>query len=257
MNAPRRLVIVLGIATTLVVAATAGGAARRPDASATIACFQSTEQSLMDAVASGDAAPWTRVMDDRCIVTTEEGAVQTKAAFLKDVRPLPRGLAGTITVKELTVDEFPAFAIVRYLADEREDVFCQHLATKYRVTDTFRRDGSRWAMIASHVSVVTSDPPAQAVPANGWAGLAGTYRLLPDGWTFHVAVRDGQLVGGTDASALKRLIPLTPTAFVREGTLGEWLFVTGADGRASRIVDFRKFEPLVWTRVEPASGDPR
>jgi hypothetical protein len=31
--------------------------------------------------------------------------------------------------------------------------------------------------------------------------------------------------------------------------LGEWLFVVGPDGKAMRIVDFRKFEPLVWTRV--------
>ncbi len=27
-------------------------------------------------------------------------------------------------------------------------------------------------------------------------------------------------------------------------------FVTDASGRATRIVSFRKFEPLVWTRVD-------
>ncbi len=45
------------------------------------------------------------------------------------------------------------------------------------------------------------------------------------------------------------MIPLTPTAFVREGTLGDWLFVMAPDGRATHIVDFRKFEPLIWTRT--------
>jgi hypothetical protein len=215
----------------------------------TTAWFQATEQSLMDAVAAGDSTVWNRVMDERCIVTTEEGQVQTKAAFLNELHPLPRGLTGAIVVKDLTVDEFPGFAIVRYLADEWETVFAQRLTTKYRVTDTFRRDESSWKMIASHVSVVTSDPPAQAVATDGWPGLVGTYRLLPDGWTFHVALRDGRLFGGTDPAMLKPLIPLTPTAFVREGALGEWLFVVGAGGQATHIVDFRKFEPLVWTRV--------
>jgi hypothetical protein len=99
------------------------------------------------------------------------------------------------------------------------------------------------------VSVVTADPPPQPVSTAGFPGLVGSYQLLPDGWTFHVALRDGQLVGGRDTAALTRMIPLTPTAFVREKTLGEWLFVVGADGKATHIVDFRKFEPLVWTRV--------
>jgi hypothetical protein len=32
-------------------------------------------------------------------------------------------------------------------------------------------------------------------------------------------------------------------------SLGDWLFVPGKDGKATKIVDFRKFEPLIWTRV--------
>jgi len=38
---------------------------------------------------------------------------------------------------------------------------------------------------------------------------------------------------------------------VVSGSLGEWLFVT-ENGKAVRILDFRKFEPLVWTRVDDA-----
>ena len=211
--------------------------------------FQTTEQSLMNAITAGDPKPWAAVMDDRALVTSEEGDVQNKEAFLKGIRPLPSGLSGSIEVKELTVEEFPNVAVVRYLADERETVFGQRLTTKYRITDTFRRVGAAWKMIASHVSVVTADPPAQPVSTDSWPGLVGTYQLLPDGWTFHVALRNGQLVGGRDPGNLTRLIPLTPLAFVREGALGEWLFVMGPDKKATAIVNFRKFEPLVWTRV--------
>jgi len=218
-------------------------------ASASRDWFQKTEQALMDAVAPGDRTPWEAVLDDRAVLTSEEGEVLSKADFLKALRPLPDGLAGRIEVKELTVEEFPDVAIVRFLADEWETVFGQRLTTKYRITDTFRRVGDTWKIIASHASVVTADPPAQPVSTEDWPGLVGTYQLKPDGWTFHVGLRNGQLVGGRDPNKLTRLIPLTPVAFVREGTLGEWLFVMGPDKKAAAIVNFRKFEPLVWTRV--------
>ena len=224
--------------------------ARAADSAADVRWFQDTEQALMDAIAAGDRRTWDRIMDAGCIVTSEEGEVIARDRFLKDLRPLPLGLSGQIVVRDLTVQEFSAFAVVRFLADEHEMVFGQQLATKYRVTDTFRRSGSTWKMIASHVAVVTIDPPAQPVATDGWPGLAGKYQLLPDGWTFHVVLRDGQLFGGRDPEKLKRLIPLTPDTFVLEGSLGEWLFVVGADGKATKIVNLRKFEPLVWTRVD-------
>ncbi len=211
--------------------------------------FQATEQKLMDAITTGDKAPWDEAMDSSCIFTDEEGRVQTKQEFLSDLRPLPSGLAGGIAVKELTVQDFPTFAVVRFLADEWETVFGQRITTQYRVTDTYVKNGSARKMVASHVSVVTSDPPAQPVPSDRWQGLVGRYRLLPDGWTFHVVMRDGKLLGGRDPAKLKPLIPMTADAFVLQGSLGEWLFATNAQGKATHIVNLRKFEPLIWTRV--------
>ena len=55
--------------------------------------FEKTEQTLMDAVASGDHAVWDHIMDDACVMTGEEGEQLTKAAFLKALRPLPQGLS--------------------------------------------------------------------------------------------------------------------------------------------------------------------
>ena len=105
-------------------------------------------------------------------------------------------------------------------------------------------------MVASHASVVTRDPPEQPVSTDGWAGFVGRYRLLPDGWTFTVELREGKLYGGRDVKKLRPLIPLTPNAFVVSGSLGEWIFVTNERGQTTRILNFRKFEPLVWSRVE-------
>lgn len=231
-----------------VALAAAGAATTAPE---TVQWFQATEQALMNAIAPGDKAPWERVMDPSCVVTTEEGEVLTRQQFLDGLGALPPGLSGGIVVTDLSVQEFPAFALVRYRADETESVFGQRLAVHYRVTDTFRREGPAWKMVSSHLSVVTQDPPAQEVSHAGWPGLLGTYRLLPDGWTFTVELRDGRLVGGRDPTKLRPLIPLASHAFVLSGSLGELHFVV-EDGRATRILSLRKFAPLVWTRVEGA-----
>jgi hypothetical protein len=217
----------------------------------TLQWFQTAEQTLMDSIASGQKSVWERVMDPSCVVTSEEGQVMTRAQFLDQLSPLPQGLTGGIAVRDMTVQEFPAFAVVRYLADEWESVFSQKLTTQYRVTDTFRRDKHDWKMVASHSSVVTRDPPPQIVSNTGWPSFVGTYRLLPDGWIFTVELREGRLYGGRDPKKLRPFIPLTPDAFVLSGSLGEWLFIS-QPGEATRIVTIRKFEPLVWTRVGPS-----
>jgi hypothetical protein len=249
MLKPSRAHVLFGLGVVL-----ASGTAARQNpvagSSASLVWFQATEQALMTAIAPGDKAPWERIMDPLCVVTTEEGEVMSREQFLKDFRPLPAGLGGDITVKELTVQEFPSFAVVRFLADETETVFGQKLATQYRMTDTFRRDGKEWKMVASHTSVVTHDPPPQATAKGSWPRFVGRYRLLPDGWTFTVELREGTLYGGRDVKKLRPLIPLTSNAFVVSGSLGEWIFMTNDSGRATGILNFRKFEPLLWSRVE-------
>jgi ketosteroid isomerase-like protein len=231
------------------VTGASSGAGESVAPAGTVAWFRSTEEALTDSMARGAKAEWDFVMEPDCVVTTEEGEVLTKAGFLDALRPLPPGLEGEIAVKDLTVQQFGATAVVRYLADEREAVFGQHLMTQYRVTHVYRPGEPGWRMVASHTSVVTQDPPAQPVSARGWPGLVGTHRLLPDGWTFRVELRDGRILGGRDPGNLRPFIALTPDAFVLSGRLGDWIFVVES-GTAVRLVSFRKFGPLVWTRIK-------
>src|SRR5947208_16198552 len=94
------------------------------------------------------------IRSQTALSTSEEGLVMNREQFLAGLRPLPTGLTGGIAVKALAVQEFPSFAVVRFVADEWERVFGQRLTTKYRVTDTFRRDGDEWKMFCSHVGLV-------------------------------------------------------------------------------------------------------
>jgi len=254
MSKAKRLAGFLVLSCAAALAAAEPGSSARTPSPETVKWFQKTEQELVDSIAKGDKSAYDRVMDDGCIVTSEEGEVIPKKEFLAELSGLPPGLRGEIAIRDLTVQEFADFAIVRCRLDEGEEVFGQKLETKYRVTDTFRRDGPAWKMVASHTSVVTQNPPAQAVSKAGWPALAGSYRLLPNGWIFTVELRDGKLYGGRDPKKLREFIPLTPDAFVLSGGLGEWIFVRDESGRVTHILDYRKFEPLVWTRVEPGAA---
>ncbi|UWZ82810.1 nuclear transport factor 2 family protein [Occallatibacter riparius] len=210
--------------------------------------FQRQEQLLMDSVAIGDKHPWNNTLDDDCIITNEEGEVLTKKTFLEQLAGLPGGLSGSIEVAELTVQRVSdSVAVVRFRMNEKETVFGQQLTTSYRSTDTFVRKGTAWKMIASHQSLITSNPPTQEVSKANWPAFAGTYQLLPNGWVVHVVLRNGQLYSGRDLNDLKRLIPIGPNVFTREGDLGEWIFCLDEKQKATKIVELRKFEPLVWT----------
>lgn len=242
---------------TLLVVIAAGlvgsEAVRQPGAassSETTAWFQAAEQRLMGSIAHGDRTPWEELTDPEYVFTTEEGEVLTRQQLLAQLKPLPTGLVGDIAVKDLTVQEYADFAVVRFLADEWETVFGQRLTTKYRVTDTFRREGRVWKLVASHISVVTTDPPDQEVSSAGLPGFAGRYQLAPNGWIFTVELRDGKLHGGRDPKQLRPMIALAPNVFVVSGSLGEWIFVTDESGRATRIVNVRKFAPLIWKRID-------
>jgi len=226
------------------------GQARPPEKEDELkAFFQHTEQSLVDSVALGDKSPWLNVLDDGCVITNEEGEVQDKSTFLKELTGLPQGLSGGIEVTDLTVQQFGDIAVVRFRMNEKETVFGQQLSTSYRSTDTFRKHDGRWKMIASHQSVITSDPPSQNVSKDLWPALVGRYQLVPNGWTFEVQLKDGQLYGGREPHRLAHMIAMASNVFVREGTLGDWIFTLDADGKPSKLIELRKFEPLVWTRV--------
>ena len=62
-------------------------------------------------------------------------------------------------------------------------------------------------------------------------------------------LREGNLFGGRDTNKLALLIPMASNVFVRKGALGELIFISDEEGKATRIVDLRKFQPLIWTRV--------
>jgi hypothetical protein len=227
----------------LILAATAGQAAG-------IEWFQKTTQVLFDAVATGDKAVWDEAMAADCVVTTEDGEVLDKAKFLEQLKPLPPGFSGTIRVQKLTVIDLGGAAVVHYFLDETEQIFDQLLRTRYVETDTWRRSGSTWKLVASQATVVPRDLEPVAVDKRGWPSLAGDYRLSERTTRrYRVSLRDGSLYGGADEKSATLLIPLSPLVFHQKGSIHIMVFVPNAKSEIAEVRELHKYNEVAMQRV--------
>ena len=212
--------------------------------------FRSTTQALMDAVTDGDKAVWDRVLDADCIITTEDGEFQRKAKFLEELKPLPRGFSGKITVRDLTVRQLGSTAVVHYWLDELEQIFDQQLKTIYVETDVYRRDGASWRMVAMQVTIVPRDLAPIPQRSANWQELLGDYQYSPAATSrYRVFMRDDALYGGRDTKSATRLIPLAPLVFFQQGSIHIMIFVRNDAGAISEVRELHKYNEVRMQRA--------
>ena len=245
------------LAVSLIWGSCAGAAsAADMSGSADRAWFLHRTQALYDAVTAGDPAIWQLTLSDDCVITDEDGHVYDKTAFLKTLRPLPKGFSGQIRIQRLTARTYGRAASVHYWMDEHEDALGQRLHTVYVETDTYRRENGAWKLIAGQVTVVPADLRPVAVDEHGWPQIAGSYRLGKDapGVVSHAYLRDGSLYWGGDEKSAKRLIPLAPLVFFVQGSIHTMVFVRDGAGRITEAIELHKYNEVAMQRIGPAAG---
>jgi len=224
------------------------GMARTP-AEDVPAILQRQAQELVDAITSGSAEVWDRLLDDGAVITAEDGSVSTKAAMLKDIRPLPEGVSGRIRVTDFHAYVHGQTAIATYVDDEDETYHGHVLHCQYRVTDTWQKTGAGWRLIGSQVLALRTDPPAIQLPAADLAAYAGRYALAPD-IAYEIRVKDGKLEGQRTGRAAEPLLAEAPDVlFVPGSPRYRKLMVRDAEGRVTAMVERREAWDLPWTRV--------
>ena len=238
------------------LALTSRDIAADPATGATQAWFQTRTQALFDAVATGDRAIWDQTLDASCILTSEDGEVTDKAKFLAELRPLPPGFKGRIVIRDLTVRDLGAAAVVHYSMDESETVFAQELKTLYVATDTYRRTGGTWSAVAMQVTVVPRDLEPIVTDPSEWPAIVGSYQYPGDTQPrYRVFLRDGQLFGGREEKTATTLIPLAPLVFHQQGSIHLMVFVRDAAGEIGEVRELHKYNEVRMQRApSPGAG---
>jgi len=217
--------------------------------------FQASTQKLFDAVAAGDRMVWDEALDEDCAITTEDGEVFGKRAFLEQLKPLPPGFQGHIEVQRLTVRTLGAAAVVHYWLDETEEIYDQHLHTMYVSTDTYRRAGNGWRAVAMQTTVVPRDLEPIDTDQRLWPSLLGEYGYSERAPSrYHVFVRQGVLYGGRDTQSATRLIPLAPLVFFQQGSIHILVFVRDSQGAVSEVRELHKYNEVRMLRLAPKKG---
>src|SRR5882672_10882580 len=80
--------------------------------------LQRQTQELMDAITNGAPAVWERYLDANASYTSEDGTVYSKAQMVKDVKPLAKGVSGSIKVTGFKATLFGTVAIATHVDDE-------------------------------------------------------------------------------------------------------------------------------------------
>ena len=231
-------------AATLLAATTASAAAM------TAALLKQATQALMDATAPGNAAVWEHYTDPEFLYVTEDNEVKTRAQVLEDLKPLPSGSSGWITVEEFRCHDFGRFAVTTYIIDEHETIEGHELHAQYRSSDTWRATPAGWRLAASQVFAVQQDPP-RAMTVGHLGDYEGVYSLSAA--TRQTIRREADhLVIERPGRAAQLLLPESGDVFFTPGRpRTRRIFTRASDGQVSGFADRREGIDLIWTRVAP------
>ena len=206
-------------------------------------------QELVDAIASGDQAPFKRYFADDAMFFDERGQDMDKAALVKSITPLPKGFSGTIKVVDAKSRIVGGTAILSYNLDETEIVFGQAMHARYHETDTWMYRIGQWQIIATQVLRYYEDPAPGPADLARYPKYAGSYQLAP-GVVATVTVADGHLYLERAGRPKQELIAEAGDIFFIHGVEGRHLFSFGPGGEVETMIDRRNNEDVVWKKIK-------
>ncbi len=205
-------------------------------------------QALLDAIAVGDTAVWNRLLDPAMIQVDENDVVRRKAAVLESLKPLPPGLKGSLTLAGFTMALHGDVAVTTHDDDEYLSYYGQILLSKFRMTDTWVRNGDGWRLLGTQVLADQKDPPSVHLGRSTLCSYNGTYALTRD------IVATIQCTG--DSLAMKRkgranryFHPEVRDVFFERGEpRTRRIFQRDSTGRVTGFVDRREERDITWKR---------
>ena len=247
LSDPFRLAVAAGTGTLLLGAAHAAAGDSPAGVQKEIVALT---QQLMDALGSGTADVWQRVLADDVLVTDEFGRRQTKKEAVDGIHPFPAGITGAIEIRDPHVRVYGDTAVIDSEAYETEDYFGQKFVVRYLFTNTFvRRDGA-WKLVAMQDVTLPTPPPALTVAGLDPADYAGAYQYAPQ--RDFIVERDGRALTlrARDGAPAHRLDAIARDVFMgSDDERNLLIFRRDAAGKVVELIERRKFNDLHAPRV--------
>jgi len=207
-------------------------------------------QEMSDALTGGDAAVWDKYVDPGFIFAEEDDSYKGKAEALKEIRPLPKGLSGSIHVALLSYREDGGVAVALFRQVETENYYAQTIHANYLSLTTWRKRTNGWKEIAEQALAEKTDPPAIALPAAQLAQYAGTYRLKGSEATYTVTVAGGKLTATRNSRKPVAWNAESSDVFFANGDNRiRDIFQRDAQGRVTGFVERRESWDIVWEKI--------
>lgn len=122
--------------------------AAKPAAADAEAILMKMEHDATAALLKKDAAGFGRIFADDAVLTGPDGAVQTKAQLLADVKSGALVLESS-EMSDMKVRVHGDAAVVTYATNDKGTYKGQDVSGRYRWTDVFVRRGGSWQIVAS------------------------------------------------------------------------------------------------------------
>ncbi|MFZ0313443.1 MAG: DUF4440 domain-containing protein [Candidatus Korobacteraceae bacterium] len=214
------------------------------------ALLRAKDQALLDALAPGDRKVWEDALARDAVYVDENGVIMDRAAFLKQLEPLPAGVSGSLRITYYAAHISGDLATVIHNDDEQESYHGQVLHARYLTTETWRRDDGEWKLYLVHAYAVPNDPPAISLPPKELEQYVGRYSAGPD-LVYVIRSDGGQLMGGRPGSTMRPLkVEVRDVLFVPEQPRIRKIFQRDAKGKITGFVDRRESWDLVWKKSE-------
>ena len=129
-------------------------AAKPADASAEL---MKMEHDILAALLKKDAAAFGKHFADDAVLTTPDGAVQTKAQLLGDVKSGALVLEAS-TISDMKVKVHGDAAVVTYITTDKGKYKGQDISGRFRWIDVFVRQGGAWQLVAGQGTPIQAPP---------------------------------------------------------------------------------------------------
>jgi hypothetical protein len=219
-----------------------------------VAVLRARDQALLDAISTGERKIWDEALAAEAIFVDESGTIIDRAAFLKQLEPMPAGVSGTIQIASYSATISGDLAIVVHTDEEKENYHGQILLARYLTTETWRRQAGQWKLHLVHVFAMLQDPPAISLPADEMRQYAGRYRA-GETLTYLIQWDGKQLTGGRQGGSRKPIqVEARDVLFVPGQPRVRKVFQRDGKGEITGFVDRREGRDVVWKAEAPPAG---